>query len=87
MGISYLNPALSTGSRLFGELTRDEPLLEQFLVDSARLVNTLAERRDDLTGVVGNLNTTFGALGASRTRLPSRWGCCRRSCAGRTRPS
>ena len=69
MGISYLNPALSTGSRLFGELTRDEPLLEQFLVDSARLVNTLAERRDDLTGVVGNLNTTFGALGSQQDAL------------------
>ncbi|HEX2415239.1 MAG TPA: MlaD family protein [Thermoleophilaceae bacterium] len=68
-GISYLNPALSTGSRLFGELTRDEPLLEQFLVDSARLVNTLAQRRDDLTGVVGNLNTTFDALGSQQDAL------------------
>jgi phospholipid/cholesterol/gamma-HCH transport system substrate-binding protein len=68
-GISYLNPTLSTGSRLFGELTRDEPLLEQFLVDSARLVNTLAARRDDLTGAVGNLNTTFGALGSQQDAL------------------
>ena len=41
-------------------------LLERFLVDSATLVNALARRRDDLTGVVGNLNATFGALGASR---------------------
>jgi phospholipid/cholesterol/gamma-HCH transport system substrate-binding protein len=68
-GIHYLNPALSTGSRLFEELTEDEALLEEFLVDSARLVNTLASRRDDLTGVVSNLNSTFGALGSQQDAL------------------
>lgn len=68
-GVHYLNPALSTGSRLFQELTRDDALLEQFLVDSASLVNALAERRDDLTGVVGNLNATFGALGRQQDAL------------------
>ena len=68
-GVRYLNPALSTGSRLFGELTRDEALLERFLVDSGTLVNALAERRDDLTGVVGNLNATFGALGRQQDAL------------------
>src|SRR5919112_4322841 len=68
-GVHYLNPALSTGSRLFQELTRDEALLERFLVDSATLVNTLASRRDDLTGVVGNLNATFGALGRQQDAL------------------
>jgi phospholipid/cholesterol/gamma-HCH transport system substrate-binding protein len=50
-GIHYLNPALSTGSRVFRELTRDEPLLKRFVVDSATLVNALAERRDDTTFV------------------------------------
>jgi phospholipid/cholesterol/gamma-HCH transport system substrate-binding protein len=68
-GIHYLNPALSTGSRLFGELTRDEPLLKRFVVDSATLVNALASRRDDLTGVVSNLNATFGALGSQQAAL------------------
>jgi phospholipid/cholesterol/gamma-HCH transport system substrate-binding protein len=68
-GIHYLNPALSTGSRLFEELTEDEALLEEFLVDSAALVNTLASRRDDLTGVVSNLNSTFGALGSQQDAL------------------
>ncbi|MGH2804031.1 MAG: MlaD family protein, partial [Thermoleophilaceae bacterium] len=68
-GIHYLNPALSTGSRLFEELTEDEELLEQFLVDSATLVNTLAGRREDLTGVVSNLNATFGALGSQQDAL------------------
>src|SRR5215208_5420880 len=68
-GVHYLNPALSTGSRLFQELTRDDALLERFLVDSGSLVNALAERREDLTGVVGNLNATFGALGRQQDAL------------------
>jgi phospholipid/cholesterol/gamma-HCH transport system substrate-binding protein len=68
-GIHYLNPALSTGARLFQELTKDEPLLERFLVDSGTLVNTLAQRREDLTGVVRNLNATFGALGRQQDAL------------------
>ena len=41
-GVHYLNPALSTGARLFKELTRDDALLERFLVDSGTLVNALA---------------------------------------------
>src|SRR5215210_6173306 len=67
--VHYLNPAFSTGSRLFKELTRDDALLERFLVDSGTLVNALAERRDDLTGVVRNLNGTFGALGSQQDAL------------------
>ena len=68
-GIRYLNPALSTGSRLFGELTRDNKLLRDFLVDSSALVTALGERSEDLTGVVRNLNRTFGALGSQQAAL------------------
>jgi len=68
-GIHYLNPALSTGARLFHELTRDDRLLKRFLVDSGTLVNTLAQRRGDLTGVVRNLDATFGALGSQQDAL------------------
>jgi phospholipid/cholesterol/gamma-HCH transport system substrate-binding protein len=68
-GVHYLNPALSTGSRLFAELTRDDALLEKFLVDSGTLVSALADRRDNLTGVVSNLNATFGALGRQQDAL------------------
>jgi phospholipid/cholesterol/gamma-HCH transport system substrate-binding protein len=65
----YLNPALATSSRLFNELTKDQPLLERFLVDSSKLVTTLADRRDDLSGLVGNLNTTTRALGNQKAAL------------------
>jgi phospholipid/cholesterol/gamma-HCH transport system substrate-binding protein len=68
-GIHYLNPALSTGSRLFEELTRDDRLLERFLVDSSDLVTALGERRDDLRSVVSNLGATFGALGSQQDAL------------------
>ena len=68
-GFEYLNPALSTSRRLFGELNRDTPVLERFLVDSSRLVTALAEKRDDLSGLVGNLNTTTRALANQKQAL------------------
>jgi phospholipid/cholesterol/gamma-HCH transport system substrate-binding protein len=68
-GFEYLNPALSTSRRLFNELTEDTPVLERFLIDSSRLVTVLAERRDDLAGLIGNLNTTTRALGDQKAAL------------------
>jgi phospholipid/cholesterol/gamma-HCH transport system substrate-binding protein len=65
----YLNPALSTSSRLFNELNRDTPLLERFIVDSSELVTALAEKRDDLAALIGNLDRTFTALGNERVAL------------------
>ena len=65
----YLNPALSTSSRLFNELSRDQPTLERFLVDSSQLVTALAQRRDDLSGLIGNLNQTTRALGNQKAAL------------------
>jgi phospholipid/cholesterol/gamma-HCH transport system substrate-binding protein len=67
--LKYLNPALSTARRLFRELNRDTPLFERFIVDSARLVSTVADRRDDLAGLIGNLNETTGALGRQKVAL------------------
>ena len=65
----YLNPALSTSSRLFNELNRDSPLLVDFLQDSEKLVTALAEKRDDLAALIGNANRTFRALGNERAAL------------------
>jgi phospholipid/cholesterol/gamma-HCH transport system substrate-binding protein len=69
IGFEYLNPALSTSSRLFNELTRDTPVLQRFLVDSSEMVTALAERRDDLAALVGNLNETTRALGSQKEAL------------------
>ena len=68
-GLEYLNPSLATSSRLFNEVTKDTPVLERFLVDSSQLVTALAERRDDLAGLVGNLNDTTRALGDQKVAL------------------
>jgi phospholipid/cholesterol/gamma-HCH transport system substrate-binding protein len=67
--VKYLNPSLSTGARLFRELSRDEPLLERFLVDSSRFVNALGRRREDVRGLVSNANATFRALGSQQSEL------------------
>jgi phospholipid/cholesterol/gamma-HCH transport system substrate-binding protein len=67
--VTYLNPSLSTGARLFRELSRDEVLLERFLVDSGRFVNAVAERRTDLAGLVSSANTSFRALGDQQQAL------------------
>jgi len=73
----YLNPGLSTSSALFRELSKDQPQLERFLVDSSKLVTALADRDEDLTNLITDLNTTTtalanqkGALAESIDRLP-----------------
>jgi phospholipid/cholesterol/gamma-HCH transport system substrate-binding protein len=68
-GLLYLNPSLSSSSRLFRELNRDSKLLERFVVASSQLVTDLAERRDDVAGLVDNLATTTNAIGAEQQAL------------------
>src|SRR4051794_12841356 len=68
-GWLYLNPSLAASSRLFSELDRDTPMLERFIVSSSKLVTDLAVKRDDLSGLVTNLNRTFGAIGRQKQAL------------------
>src|SRR4051794_21741151 len=65
----YLNPALPPSRRLFNELTSDPPTLERFVPDTSRLVTTLANRRDDLSALIQNLDTTMGAIGSQKVAL------------------
>jgi phospholipid/cholesterol/gamma-HCH transport system substrate-binding protein len=69
LGLHYLNPALATSSRLFNELNRDTPVLEHFLKDSGDLVTAVAQKSDDLAGLVQNLNTTTHAIGSQKAAL------------------
>jgi phospholipid/cholesterol/gamma-HCH transport system substrate-binding protein len=69
IGFQYLNPALSTSSRFFNELTKDTPVLERFLVDSSSLVTTLAEKRDQLSSLITDLSTTTTALASQKEAL------------------
>lgn len=68
-GLLYLSPQLRQSSRLFRELTYQEPVLERFLVDSSRFVTALAERRDDLAALIENLNKTTRAFGSQKASL------------------
>src|SRR3954454_154536 len=68
-GIAYLNPSLAASSRLFRELNRDTPLLERFIVSSSQLVTDIADRHDDLSGLVDDLATTTTAIGNQNQAL------------------
>ena len=70
-GWLYLNPSLASTSRLFQELTRDTPAFEQFIVSSAKLTTALADRREDLAGLVDELADTTGAIGRQKDALAS----------------
>ena len=67
--LPYLNPSLSASSRLFGELNRDSRLLSRFVVASSQLVTDLADRREDLAGLVDDLATTTTAIGSRQAEL------------------
>jgi phospholipid/cholesterol/gamma-HCH transport system substrate-binding protein len=60
--LRYLNPALSSSSRLFAELNRNTPDFQRFVVESSKLVTDVSARDDVLSGLVRNLATTTSAL-------------------------
>jgi phospholipid/cholesterol/gamma-HCH transport system substrate-binding protein len=68
-GWLYLNPALAASSRLFQELNADTPRFRRFVTATAQLVTAIAEKRNDLAGLVDNLATTLGATGRNRDAL------------------
>ena len=68
-GYLYLNPSLAASSRLFEELNRDDGTLARFVVANSRLVTDLAEKREDLTGLVDELATFTGALAREKGNL------------------
>jgi phospholipid/cholesterol/gamma-HCH transport system substrate-binding protein len=67
--MAYLNPSLAASSRLFSELTFDQPELRRFVRESARLVTDIDTRREDLAGLVTNLAQTTGAIDNRRADL------------------
>jgi phospholipid/cholesterol/gamma-HCH transport system substrate-binding protein len=58
----YLNPGLSSTQRLLSELTRDQRVFTDFLVDGSKVVTAIAQRRNDLSSLVSNTNTALGAI-------------------------
>jgi phospholipid/cholesterol/gamma-HCH transport system substrate-binding protein len=70
----YFNPLLSTSRQLVGQLTADEAALTRFIVSSSQLVTAVAERRNDLSGLVGNANATAAAIGNENVALATALG-------------
>ncbi|MFL5908139.1 MAG: MlaD family protein [Solirubrobacterales bacterium] len=58
----FLNPSLVATDKLLQELDRDEGTLTDFLVNGASVVSAVAERRNDLAGLVSNSNEALGAI-------------------------
>jgi phospholipid/cholesterol/gamma-HCH transport system substrate-binding protein len=67
--LEYLSPALSTTSRLTRELVYDDEVFERFVVDTSRVMRTVAQRRDRLSSLVGNANVTAAAIGDENQAL------------------
>jgi phospholipid/cholesterol/gamma-HCH transport system substrate-binding protein len=65
----YFAPFLTSGSALAQELTTDQAVLDRFLKDGAATVSAIAERRDDLAGLVVNTNEAMAAIGDESTSL------------------
>src|SRR5688500_3196634 len=70
-GWNYVNPALVSASRLFRELDFDTQVLEEFVVNSSKLVTDVADRRDDLSALVDRLATMMGAIAREEGNLRS----------------
>ena len=58
----YLNPSLVASDRLFAELSSDQQVLTDFLVNGAAVTSALAERRNDLSELTSNTNEGLGAI-------------------------
>jgi phospholipid/cholesterol/gamma-HCH transport system substrate-binding protein len=65
----YFAPSLSATDHFFAELVRDQSTFTKFLVETAKAVTTIGARKDQLSDLVENANTTFTAIGAEQTNL------------------
>ncbi len=68
-GWNYVNPAVVSASRLFRELNYDKRVLEEFVVNSSKLVTDVADRRDDLAALVDQLADMTGAIAREEGNL------------------
>jgi phospholipid/cholesterol/gamma-HCH transport system substrate-binding protein len=65
----YFPPSLSSTDHFFSELVRDQPVFTSFLVETAKAVTTIGDRKDALAGLIEHANTTFQAIGSQQANL------------------
>jgi phospholipid/cholesterol/gamma-HCH transport system substrate-binding protein len=65
----YFPPALSSTDRLLKELTSDQQVFTNFIVNTGKVVTAVAQKRDDLTSLVSNANTALGSIASQNAAL------------------
>jgi phospholipid/cholesterol/gamma-HCH transport system substrate-binding protein len=65
----YFAPFLSSSTGLAEQLALDQEVLQRFVTDGAATVSAIAERRDDLAGLVTNTNQAMRAIASESTSL------------------
>ena len=65
----YFAPSLSATDHFFSELVSDQSTFTKFLVETAKAVTTIGARKDQLTDLIENANTTFTAVGSEQENL------------------
>ena len=67
--LKFFAPALNSTSRLTRELVVDDEVFSRFITDTSDAMGAIAERRDDLSGLVQNTGTALGAIGDENVAL------------------
>jgi phospholipid/cholesterol/gamma-HCH transport system substrate-binding protein len=65
----YFGPALNRTGAFVRELNADQNLLERFVVSSAKLSTTVAQRGNELSSAISNASTAFGAIASQNEAL------------------
>jgi phospholipid/cholesterol/gamma-HCH transport system substrate-binding protein len=65
----YFGPALNRTDAFVKELNADQRLLERFVVSTAKLSTTIAQRGESLSGAISNANTAFSAIATQNVAL------------------
>jgi phospholipid/cholesterol/gamma-HCH transport system substrate-binding protein len=65
----YFAPSIAATDHFFAELVRDQAVFTKFLVETAKAVTTIGARKDQLSSLIENANTTFTAIGSEQKNL------------------
>jgi phospholipid/cholesterol/gamma-HCH transport system substrate-binding protein len=65
----YLGPSLQSFAEVMGELDRDQKAFTVFVINGARTVSAIAQRRDDLANLVTNGNVFARAISQQNASL------------------
>jgi phospholipid/cholesterol/gamma-HCH transport system substrate-binding protein len=65
----YFPPTLAAIDHVFAELSREQPTLTNFLVETAKATTTIADRAPQLTELINHADTAFGAIGSQQANL------------------